>query len=75
MRHRELTPDELDALKAFAKEKGRRWKSELAEVYWPNARVWEEWSGMQCSKDKGYLLHGLRNSHGPSWVSGFKLPK
>jgi hypothetical protein len=73
--YRTLDADEIAALQAFAKEKGRRWKSVLNEVYWYNARIWEEWTGMKCSKDKGYLLHGLRNSHGPTWLDGFKLPK
>ena len=73
--YRPLTAQELEALQTFAKEQGRTWKSKLSDTYWYNARIWEEWNGMECSKDKGYLLHSLRNTHGPSWLADFKLPK
>ena len=72
--YRELTPDELEAITEFAKEEGRKWKATLSDTYWYNARIW------YSRKDpfnpyRGHLLHGLRNSHGPSWLDGFKLPK
>lgn len=57
-----------DALQAFADEKGRNWKDELSSVYWPNARIWEQWVGRECSKDNGYRLHAIRNNFGPSWL-------
>lgn len=63
-----LTQEDRDALQAFANEKGRNWKGELSDVYWYNARIWEQWSGTQCSKDNGYRLHAIRNNFGPSWL-------
>lgn len=63
-----LDADHRAALQAFADEKGRNWKRELNETYWYNARIWERWTGMQCSKDDGYRLHNIRNNFGPSWL-------
>lgn len=37
---RELTDFERDALEAFAKAHGRKWRDELSMVYWYNARIW-----------------------------------
>ena len=66
-----LTADELAALTAFAGAHGRRWKSELNNVYWYNARLWR---GVDGRDDiVGSVLHGLRNTHGPSWLDGFKF--
>lgn len=68
-----LQAEELAALRSFAQDYGRRWKSILRDVYWYNARIWrnpdDEWS------QDGYRLHSLRNSHGPSWLDGFQFPK
>jgi len=72
MAYPNLTTDEIAALKAFAADYGRNWKSKLANVYWPNARLWRDASG---DSRPGSILHGLRNSHGPSWLDDFKLPK
>ncbi|HET9566035.1 MAG TPA: hypothetical protein VFP27_16415 [Mycobacterium sp.] len=58
---RPLTPDELTALKAYAARHGRTWKDRLG-TDWYYARL----TG---------LLHALRNSHGPSWLRKFTLPK
>ncbi|QIG74600.1 hypothetical protein EVC11_018 [Rhizobium phage RHph_I20] len=69
-RYRDLTQEELEALQAFAAEYGRQWKGVLSNVYWYNARVWRG-----GKPNDGYILHGLRNSLGPSWLDGFKLPK
>lgn len=70
--YRELTTDELDALQAFAKDYGRTWKSALNNTYWYNARVWR--NPVTDDNSQGYILHGLRNTHGPDWLDGFKLP-
>lgn len=70
---RELTAQELAALRAFAAEYGRKWKSVLAETYWYNARLFYA-RGNYTDSIPGSLLHGLRNSHGPSWLQSFKLP-
>ena len=59
-RHRELTADELTALRAYAKQHGPQWKSRLrAEWYVASADG---------------VLHALRNSHGPSWLTSYQLP-
>ena len=68
----ELTTEELDALTAFARAHGRKWKSRLVFDYWYNARLWEDHTG---SSRPGSILHGLRNRLGPSWLQTFKLPK
>jgi hypothetical protein len=73
-KHRELLAYELEAVQAFASAHGRRWKSQLTDVYWYNARIWMDASG---SGAKGSALHGLRND--PRWghdgLAAFKLPK
>jgi hypothetical protein len=73
MAYRELRAHEVQALQAFARAEGRRWKMELNQVYWYNARVWRD--PATGSQEHGYTLHGLRNDLGPNWLSGFKLPK
>lgn len=70
-KYRNLTDEEIAALQAFAKEHGRRWKDELTDVYWYNARIWRG-----PDERMGYLLHGLRNEFGPTWLlDHLKLPK
>lgn len=61
--YRDLRPEELAALKAFAQQHGRSWKKVLAETYWPNARIWRD----------QYALHNLRNDLGPEWLKDFTL--
>jgi hypothetical protein len=60
--YRELTAEELIALQAYAAKHGRTWKARLAMEDWYYARL----TGP---------LHALRNSHGPTWLHHFKLPK
>lgn len=62
----ELTELQTAALQAFADENGRFWKTVLNNVYWYNARIWrgQTRDGREC----GYVLHSLRNSHGPRWL-------
>jgi hypothetical protein len=62
---RALNDAESRALDNFRRCYGRRWKREL-EIYWYNARIWEDDNG---DKEDGYILHGLRNSHGPTWLA------
>jgi len=50
---------QVEALRAYARRHGRTWKAELGA----------EW--MRASAEP--LLHGLRNSHGPSWLKGYAL--
>ena len=68
MKYRELTPDELEAVKAFAAEFGRTWKERLAMDYWYSARPYVDRAGFEYPE-----LHRLRNQLGPSWLKGFKL--
>ena len=72
--YRTLTAEEIAALRSFAAEYGRKWKSVLSDTYWYNARLFYARGNYDDSRP-GSLLHGLRNSHGPSWLAGFKLPK
>lgn len=58
-----LTVDECIELRAFAAERGRKWKAELQAESW--------WRGIPM---RGYpTLYGLRNSHGPEWLEAFDL--
>ncbi len=66
----QITPDELEALRAFAAAHGRSWKRALAETYWPRARLWRDDDG---STAHGEALHGLRNRLGPAWLARFQL--
>jgi hypothetical protein len=68
--YRPLMSEETAAIQAFAAEKGRKWKEELSMVYWYNARIWRG-----PVPDMGRVLHCLRNSHGPSWLASYRLPK
>lgn len=68
-----LTTEEVEALQAFAAKHGRNWKANLSMVYWYNARIWRGPHG--DDNTVGYVLHGLRNSHGPSWLDSYRLPK
>lgn len=61
----ELQQEHRDALQAFADEHGKRWKSELTDVYWYNARIWRDAKGDQTH---GYHLHAIRNNLGPTWL-------
>lgn len=57
----ELSQEELTCLKVYAAVHGRRWKEALRT----------EWMSASAIQP----LHKLRNTHGPSWLIGFKLPK
>lgn len=61
--YRELTPEEREALQAFATAHGRKWREELSMVYWYNARIWQG-----PKPGMGNLLHGIRNEFGPTWL-------
>jgi hypothetical protein len=59
-RYRELTADEITALRTYAEQHGQKWKNHL-RADWFDARL-------------NGLLHALRNTHGPSWLMSFQLP-
>lgn len=67
--YRQLTDEELDEIKRFAKVEGRKWKESLVTRSW--------WRGIPCRDKNGdeyQHLYGLRNTHGPSWLTNFRLP-
>ena len=70
MRHRELNPDELQALQAFAKEYGREWKQYLSAASLSHAYKGRHMGG----QDTG-VLRCIRNEFGHQWLHTFKLPK
>lgn len=59
-----LTAEQEAALKTYAVKHGRRWKSILNNVWMGGAPY-----------DDGGILRGLRNTHGPSWLRSYRLPK
>jgi hypothetical protein len=65
-KYRELLPEELEAVKLFAADYGKKWKEELAFKYWYNARIYR-------NGGKEYpVLHAMRNNLGPKWLAGYK---
>jgi hypothetical protein len=56
---KELTPEQLAAVAAFARLHGRRWKLHLRQ----------QWEWARATP----ILHGLRNSHGPAWLATYRL--
>lgn len=54
-----LTVQQLEALKEYARENGRAWKSALMV----------DWMGGKCSAE----LQQIRNNFGPSWLKRFKM--
>ena len=58
----ELIAAELEALEYYAAKNGRRWKSKLSDAW------------MRADDDLPVLLYRLRNTHGPSWLAGFRFP-
>ncbi|MER9125430.1 hypothetical protein NKH81_20445 [Mesorhizobium sp. M0959] len=59
-----LTTEQLAAVQAYAAKHGRKWKSVLRDA----------WMGRPPYDDTG-TLRNLRNTHGSSWLEGFRLPK
>ena len=59
-----LTAEQTAALRAYAAKHGRTWKNTLRNA----------WMGGPPYDDSG-ILRGLRNSHGPSWLVSYRLPK
>lgn len=56
-----LTAEQEQAVVAFAQYAGRTWKQQLRDA-WMRAAM------------PGHL-HALRNTHGPSWLATYRLPK
>jgi hypothetical protein len=55
-----LTADEEQAIRQYAERKGRCWKQALSDAW------------MRASEPG--LLQSIRNSHGPAWLAGYRLP-
>lgn len=69
MKHRELEPDELEALQSFAKEYGREWKQYLMAAWGSYSYKGRHMGG----QDTG-TLRCIRNEFGHDWLMKFKLP-
>ena len=59
-----LNDDQEAAVRDYSVRHGRRWKSILGDV----------WMGGPPYDDGG-ILRGLRNTHGPTWLQSYRLPK
>jgi len=59
-----LTEEEVNALQDYAARHGRSWKRILNNV----------WMG-EAPYDDRPILRRLRNTHGPSWLDRYRLPK
>ncbi|MDI6834376.1 MAG: hypothetical protein QMD99_01520 [Rhizobiaceae bacterium] len=59
-----LTEEEVNALQDYAARHGRSWKRILNYV----------WMG-EAPYDDGGILRRLRNTHGPTWLDRYRLPK
>ena len=66
--YRQLTTNELNALRIFAADYGEDWKDKLAFQYWVNARIYRDKTGKPYAE-----LHTLRNDLGPSWLASYDL--
>jgi len=64
-----LSADQLEALRAFAEENGRSWKSKL-NTAWSTGR-YDDYSG---TDDYGSLQQ-VRNRFGPAWLSRFSFDR
>jgi hypothetical protein len=60
MTYRNLTDEEISALRYYSETNGRSWKAALLQ----------EW--IRGSNDP--VLQALRNSHGPTWLTKLRLP-
>jgi len=66
MPQQQPTPEQLEALKAYATLHGRKWKHKL-NLAW----VYCDYEGFADS----HLLQQIRNQFGPTWLTHFRLPK
>lgn len=60
----DLDAEQIAALQAYGARHGRRWKSILNNVWMGGAPY-----------DDGGILRRLRNTHRPSWLQRYRLPK
>ena len=57
-----LSAEQIDALRAYRDQHGRRWKS----------RLLAEW--LSAAGGEGPELRQVRNTFGPSWLLNYRLP-
>lgn len=62
----QLSAEQLNALRCFAAQYGRRWKSELRDCWM---------TGNYPSDCDSAALQNVRNAFGPSWLVRFRLPE
>lgn len=60
----QITPIQICALRFFAAQNGRFWKSRLRNMWW---------KGTDDQNVNGYLLRQIRNELGPVWLEKFVL--
>lgn len=65
----DLTTEQIEALRDFARRNGRCWKRAL----------WKQWmdgySMVEQQTGKTHFLQQLRNDFGPSWLTNYQFPK
>lgn len=61
-----LNASATEALRLWQREHGRTWKARLREL-WDAAIVRFD------DPDHYHVVYALRNSHGPSWLTSFRL--
>ena len=66
-RRRDLTPEEVATLRAYAAEVGEQWKKRLS-IDWMRAGTM-----VRLVPHHYGTLHRLRNDLGPSWLAGFEF--
>jgi hypothetical protein len=57
------TPEQLEAILAFARSHGRYWKGELNDAWL---------SGADAREPNGHLLRQVRNQFGPLWLVNYR---
>lgn len=62
---KDLTPEQADAIRAYAAQHGRRWKDKLLND-WMRA-------GSRTYQGEWCYLQQVRNQHGPSWLRAMTL--
>lgn len=61
-----LTETQTEALKLLAENNPFRWKKQLRDF-------WER--GLSDGSELQTTLYGLRNSHGPSWLTSYRISR
>lgn len=67
-KHPAVSAEQMAELSAFASVNGRKWKDDILYNYWMKGIPVRDKRGVEYPS-----LYGLRNTHGPSWLSALKL--